>query len=228
MLTRQEKVARAVRLTAFAKKNAGVAGDVNFYMNAGEHLTQQELDQYHATKAITGKNPEPMTSVIEAGPDADLAEIMDGKPDLTLVNEAGPEAEVVAVVLSVQAAQRRLSTAQIRRRLAIENQRTARGTLSGAVLAWTRTIGEVTTPLEVAREFIAGSNAQRALRASGQIPPRPPKQHRSAIDAFAAATNYGRGAGGGSSFRRRVRLPDGKGGYTLSARPVDIHSVPGR
>jgi hypothetical protein len=64
-MTKSEKIARAIKYTAFARKNPNDAADVNFYLNAGEKVTQQQLDDYHAAAAgVAVAEPEP--AVVEA------------------------------------------------------------------------------------------------------------------------------------------------------------------
>jgi len=87
---------------------------------------------------------------------------------------------------------------------------------------WQSAIGERLTPEAAAREFIASETALRQARKDGLAPPRGHKRrHGSVVDATAAAFNQGSNrAGGGNSFRRVVKLDDGRW-----IRPVDVHSV---
>jgi len=106
--------------------------------------------------------------------------------------------------LSVEAAQRRLVDSQMRCARATEAQGLCRGKVALALERFQRVAMVVQTQSDLAREFIASENEQRRLRAEGKLPQR--GGHRrlgSEIDRFAFATRaMGRGAGGGSAFRR--------------------------
>jgi hypothetical protein len=197
-----DKIARAIKYTAFAKKNPADANDVNFYLSIGEKITQADLDAHHAAAGRAVAEPEPRLAELSAVEDAPVEHVEEVEP-----------------VLTVADAQRAVVMSQVRLRTAIDRQWEARCRVGAALQRWTAAIGSVITPEENARQFIASSNEQRALRASGVLPPRRGRVMRSVIDATAQAFNTGNGRnGGGNSFRRIVR--DDAGNWV---RPVSVH-----
>lgn len=219
-----DKIARAIRYTAFAKKNPNDALDVNFYLSAGEKVTQQQLDAYHAAAKRGAPTPEPaLPAEGNAAPEPESE-----APHADDANGSGTPDDAPANVIqlappsvSIAAAQQRLVESQVAFRTAGQRVRELRSALGAAVARWQQSIGAITTPEMNAREFIRSETQLRADRKAGIAPPRGVRRrHRSAIDATAAATNYGSGAGGGNSFRRVVRLDDGRW-----VRPVGVHDV---
>jgi hypothetical protein len=106
--------------------------------------------------------------------------------------------------LSVVEAQRAVVDSQMRCVRATEAQGLCRGKVALALAAFQRVAMVAQSPSDLIRQHIESELEQRRLRAEGKLPPR--GGHRrlgSEIDRFAFATRaMGRGAGGGSAFRR--------------------------
>jgi len=211
-MTKSEKIARAIKYTAFAKKNPADAKDVNFYLNAGEKVTQQHLDDYHAAAAgIAVAEPESaiVDHVAEREAEPWLAE-------QSTVSEPAtePEAEVRTLPLSISTAQRRLVESQVRLRTAIDRQRECRGRLGIAIQKWQQAIGAIISPDENLRQHLASEAQQRADRAAGRIPARAGRARPgpSVIDQIAAGTAgavYGNRGGAFAYKRPLIRSPAG-------------------
>lgn len=188
-------IAQAIKYVAFAGKPV-TPENVSRYLD--EPITQEVLDQYHSRMAAKPSAP-PVEPVAES-----------------VVPLATPDPTIPEL-------QRHVMEAQLRLRNAAERQRELRVRIAAAIHRWYASLGGTVTAEQNVRQFIAASNEARLLRSQGKLPTRPGRQHRSAIDRTAAAMNFGSGAGGGNSFRRVVRLPDGQW-----VRPVDVHGVRGR
>jgi hypothetical protein len=188
-----EKIARAIKYTAFAKKNPADVADVNFYLARDEAITQEQLDAHHAAAGAPVAEPEPWLVELPAVEEVPVAHVEEVEPALTVAQ-----------------AQRAVTMAQLRLRAAVDKQRQARGRVSAALQKWTAAIGVSLTPEQNAREYIASSIQQRADRAAGHGSARRGRVMRSVVDATANAFNSGNGRnGGGNAFRRVVKLPDG-------------------
>ena len=52
MTATHEKIAKAVKYAAFdTKRSPAVVADVNFYLNKDDRISQERLDEFHATAA---------------------------------------------------------------------------------------------------------------------------------------------------------------------------------
>jgi hypothetical protein len=210
-----EKIARAIKYVAFSKKPVTVE-NVNRYLGHGEKITQADLDAHHATAGASVAEPEPWLAELPAVEETPIEHVEEAR-----VEEAPVEHfEEAEPMLTVADAQRAVVMSQVRLRTVTDRQQEARGRVGAALQRWTAAIGAVITPEENARQYIASSIEQRALRTSGVLPPRRGRIMRSVIDATAQAYNSGSGrSGGGNAFRRVVR--DDAGNWV---RPVDVHS----
>jgi hypothetical protein len=223
-MTKSEKIARAIKYTAFAKKNPSDAKDVNFYLNAGDKITQQQLDDYHAGAASVVAEPEPWLAPEPASVEQDPEALgqAEAKAKAKAFNshrerqrapapepvepEGMTEAEVIPLPLSVAAAQRRLIESQVRLRTAIDRQRECRGRIGIAIQKWQQAIGAIVTAEDNVRQHLASEAQKRADRAAGRIPARSGRARPgpSVIDQIAAGTAgavYGN-RGGAFAYKR--------------------------
>jgi hypothetical protein len=71
MTTSPEKIRRAIRYAANARKNIADVASVNFYLGTGEHISQADLDAHHAgareIPPLRAAEPEPAVEVDDFG-----------------------------------------------------------------------------------------------------------------------------------------------------------------
>jgi hypothetical protein len=220
MTTSPEKIRRAIRYAANARKNIADVANVNFYLGAGEHISQADLDAHHAgareIPPLRAAEPEPAVEVDDFGAPVEQVEtvqqIAEAAPD------ANPEAvaEVEQPAVTIADARRRVVESQIRLRSAVDQQAQCRQRLGRAIAKWQAANGNIVTDADLRRQHLAHEAEQRELRAAGLIPPRGSgRTLQSRVDQIAAATSgaaYGKGASTFSYKRPLAGVPIGQPG----------------
>jgi hypothetical protein len=189
MTTSPDKIRRAIRYAANAKKSIADVAHVNFYLGSGEHISQADLDAHHAAAR---EIPPVVREHVEAEAEPWLAEP---------VEQVAPDAEQPqpATALTVTDARRAVTEAQIRLRSAVDRQAQCRQRLARAIGKWSAAIGNVVTDADLRRQHLAHEAQLRADRAAGLVPPRGSGRTLvSRVDQIAAGTagaSHGRGPG---------------------------------
>jgi len=198
MTTSPDKIRRAIRYAANAKKNIADVAHVNFYLGSGEHISQADLDAHHA-----GAREIPPLRVSPAPVEVDdfgapVEQVEPARNDIEASNIIA-EAEQPPAVLTVADARRAVTEGQIRLRVAVDKQAQCRQRLARAIGKWQAAIGNVLTDADLRRQHLAHEAEQRELRAAGLIPPRGSgRTLQSRVDQIAAGTagaTHGKGPG---------------------------------
>jgi len=203
MTTSPDKIRRAIRYAANAKKNIADVAHVNFYLGSGEHISQADLDAHHAAAR---EIPPVVREHVEAEAEPWLAEPVEQVEHVHVeaverVAEVAPDAEQPqpATALTVTDARRAVTEAQIRLRSAVDRQAQCRQRLARAIGKWSAAIGNVVTDADLRRQHLAHEAQLRADRAAGLVPPRGSGRTLvSRVDQIAAGTagaSHGRGPG---------------------------------
>src|SRR5271170_2263306 len=135
MTTSPDKIRRAIRYAANAKKNIADVAHVNFYLGSGEHISQADLDAHHA-----GAREIPPLRVSPAPVEVDdfgapVEQVEPARNDIEASNIIA-EAEQPPAVLTVADARRAVTEGQIRLRVAVDKQAQCRQRLARAIGKW--------------------------------------------------------------------------------------------
>lgn len=170
MTATPEKIARAIKYAAFAKKPITLE-NVNRYLNDGDHITAEQLEAHHATAAQM-MPPKPVFAPAQdlaaaAADDEGVTQVVPD-PSPALVEEGDRLRPV-----TVAEAQRALNSSQNCYRAANDAVREKRAKLGVALHRWLQLTDQASPTFdENVREFIRQSNIERGLRATGQLPQR--------------------------------------------------------
>jgi hypothetical protein len=204
MTTSPEKIRRAIRYAANAKKNIADVAHVNFYLGSGEHISQADLDAHHAgAREIPPLRVSPAPVEVDdfgapVEPFEPVETVEPARNDIAASNVIA-EAEQLPAVLTVADARQAVTEGQIRLRVAVDKQAQCRQRLARAIGKWQAAIGNVLTDADLRRQHLAHEAEQRGLRAAGLIPPRGlGRTLQSRVDQIAAGTagaTHGKGPG---------------------------------
>jgi len=247
-MTKHEKIARAVKYTAFARKDAANVEHVNRYLGIGEKLTQEQLDDYHATAArLVVGNPAPapepeataetepwLTPEPEAAsePEAD-AEAVGAALD-TLHQAPEPEApapnDPEAARNRAFAAERNLGECRLAVTRAKDAESASRRKLATAVTQFQIATGtKRPTQSEFFKQHAIEQNEIRRKIAAGELPPpqrRGAAIGRSAVDRAAFYQKGGNPAGGGRAYARGALPASHKGAPNYDPRKGPTVKLP--
>jgi hypothetical protein len=215
-MTSTDKIRRAIRLAANAKKNIADVASINFYLGLGEKIDQATLDAHHLAAReippLPTAAPEPAVDDFGApvepinGSGAHIEQVEQVEPvepealqvavtpepasEMSPVEPLSKEGQVEQpAVLTGADARRAVTESQIRLRSSVDRQSKARQRLGRALAGWQRANGVIVTDEDNRRAHLASEAQLRADRKAGLIPPRGSSRVlQSRVDQIAAAT----------------------------------------
>jgi hypothetical protein len=246
-MTKHEKIARAVKYTAFdTKKDPANVEHVNFYLGIGEKLTQEQLDDYHAAAArLMVGDPAPEAEATETEP------WLVAEPEA--VAEPGADAEAVGAALDTLhqapepfaaderydpeaarnrafAADRNLGECRLAVARAKDAESASRRKLAAAVTQFQiATATKRPTQSEFFKQHAIEQNEIRRKIAAGEMP-GPVRRNtaigRSAVDRAAFYQKGGNPAGGGRAYARGALPASHKGAPNYDPRRGPVAKPP--